>query len=155
MFKKASVNYKLDSLNKLLTNEPDNPKFLRVRGEIYQRMGKYEESLADLNRSLEIEPDNASTLEIRGRTYFMMGRYEEYNIDTNRSLEINITSAFSLESRKSLDLGQPPKFELNDFKLREKIRRRKSSFVTSDMQPLLSASREEEHDLLWKNFRNY
>ncbi|CAG8536499.1 7347_t:CDS:1 [Acaulospora colombiana] len=154
------ANFKLNSLDKSLLLEPENPKILRARGETYQRMGRYEESLTDLNKSLEIEPNNADTLKIRGKTYYMMGKYEEYHRDLNKSLEIlevSITDAFSLETKrgkKKSSSDKPFKLEPINSKLhRKKLNRKKYFSAPFDTRPFLLDS-QEENDRIWEEFKN-
>jgi tetratricopeptide (TPR) repeat protein len=46
----------LTDVNQALTIAPDDPVALRIRGDIYQAMGKTDEAIADYRRSLELDP---------------------------------------------------------------------------------------------------
>ena len=56
------VKYSLNENILLFEIDPDNTTALSNRGLTYQKMGRYEESLADLNRSLVINPNNILAL---------------------------------------------------------------------------------------------
>ncbi|RHZ64244.1 hypothetical protein Glove_326g66 [Diversispora epigaea] len=98
--------------NNLLKKEPNNALALKLRGETYLKLEKYNEALTDFDKLLEIEPNNTLNLDLyeeiinkyneileiepnntlalrsRGETYKMLNKYKESLDDFNKILKI-------------------------------------------------------------------
>lgn len=59
------------------------------RGTIYDKMGRYEEALADYNRAIELDPSLMSAYSNRALTLSALQRYEEALADYDKALALN------------------------------------------------------------------
>jgi regulator of sirC expression with transglutaminase-like and TPR domain len=58
------------------------------RGDIYRRLGRLDEALADFDYALRVSPDDAIALAGRGDTLRLLGRHEEAVVDLTRAIEL-------------------------------------------------------------------
>ena len=56
------------------------------RGEMYNRLGQYEQALRDLDRALELRPDFADNFKRRAQSYHNLGRFHEAVADYDRAI---------------------------------------------------------------------
>lgn len=64
-------------LTKFIDANPDHPEALRLRGQAYAAMRKFDEAMADTGRSLELEPDKHEAHFAMGILQFQQENYEE------------------------------------------------------------------------------
>mgnify|MGYP003331219507 CR=1 FL=1 len=80
--KERKVNEALDSFNKALEMEPDNPYALSDRGVTYFHMKKFELAIIDMDKAVKIQPDDpyrySSRAYIRAAMGDLMGGIEDY-----------------------------------------------------------------------------
>jgi tetratricopeptide (TPR) repeat protein len=76
-------------INDASLDRADRVAAYEVRGEMYRRLGRYDQALADFNHALELRPDDSWAIGSRGQTYRSMGRYEEAIADLNRAIEVH------------------------------------------------------------------
>ncbi|RHZ89595.1 hypothetical protein Glove_13g29 [Diversispora epigaea] len=78
----------IDKYSEILEIEPNNALALRLRGETYQKLKKYNEASTDFNKLLEFE-NNIHILRLRGSNYKILKKYKEALDDFNKILKIN------------------------------------------------------------------
>lgn len=61
----------------------------KVKGDIYERLGDYEQAIACLTKSLSIDKKNISTLEQRAQLYYELEQYDLSDIDYASIKEID------------------------------------------------------------------
>jgi protein O-mannosyl-transferase len=64
----------------------DYREALGNRGNMYLRLGEYEQALLDLNRALALRPDYADDLKLRANCYHQLGRFREAIADYDRAI---------------------------------------------------------------------
>lgn len=77
LFKKQKYREALDELDKLDTDEPDNPGTLLLRANIYAQTGRYDEGLAYFRRLASLRPDSARIHMSLGHTLKTVGAQDE------------------------------------------------------------------------------
>ncbi len=58
-FKQLKTTQALNEINSLISEEPNNPHFLELKGQIYLETGKVKEAKAEFQKSLTLMPDSA------------------------------------------------------------------------------------------------
>ncbi|MYT56870.1 tetratricopeptide repeat protein, partial [Streptomyces sp. SID7834] len=75
------------------------------RAQLFERMGRYEEALADYDRAVVIDPEYAWALGSRARVKKDMGRSEEAVADYSRAVEILPDYAWAFQGRAQVYAG--------------------------------------------------
>lgn len=94
----------LQILSGELRENPKNAAAYVYRGGIYNRLQRYDESVADYTRALDIDPNNATTYYYRGNAYHLGGKSWEALADIEKSLQIDPSNARARENRRFLEL---------------------------------------------------
>jgi tetratricopeptide (TPR) repeat protein len=98
----------LTDIYQQLFSQPPQPVLIRDgfsaqdymnRGVTYERLHRYEESLADHNRALELNSKEALIYNNRGNTLSKLQRYSEALADHNRAVELDPTAARGYSNR--------------------------------------------------------
>ncbi|RHZ82417.1 hypothetical protein Glove_109g394 [Diversispora epigaea] len=75
----------------------NNAPALRLRGEIYKKLGKYNEASSDFSKALEKEPNNTPALRSRGKIYQKLKKHEKALTDFNKLLELDPNDYLALK----------------------------------------------------------
>jgi len=70
-----------------------NWRYLNGRGEMYMRLRRFDEAIADLNRVLVLRPDFVEALEHRSYSHYERGQNESAIQDITRIIELGGRSA--------------------------------------------------------------
>jgi tetratricopeptide (TPR) repeat protein len=79
--------------NRALEQGGPNWRYLNGRGEMYMRLGRFEEAIADLNRVLVLRPDYVEALEHRSYSHYRRGQNESAIQDITRIIELGAGTA--------------------------------------------------------------
>ncbi len=82
----------LEIVNEEIRENPKNLTAYNYRASIYNRLHRYDESVADYTHVLEFKPKDALTYYYRGNSYYMGDKYWEAVADMKRSLALDPTS---------------------------------------------------------------
>jgi tetratricopeptide (TPR) repeat protein len=88
----------VDSLDRFLDLEPDQPRFLELRGSCRVLVGD-SGGLADLDRAVDLLPDEPNVRIARGRSLLALGHAEAAASDFTRALESDADSRDALYER--------------------------------------------------------
>ena len=64
-------------VDQVVAMAPQQPRVYVVRGMVYFRLGRIQESLADFDKSIELEPSSKPECWQRGISLYYLGRYDE------------------------------------------------------------------------------
>lgn len=105
----------LKSLTEAITREA-TPERLFIRGEIFARMKRRDDAIADLDLALSMDPSNPYFYQSRGQTLVAMNRYQEALRDFNSALQIQPDLPKALMSRGELfAVLKHPETAIHDF----------------------------------------
>ncbi|MFG2147857.1 tetratricopeptide repeat protein [Streptomyces sp. NPDC048696] len=95
----------LDDIARACELAPQDAYYIGYRGDLYRRLGRFEEALADLDRAILLDPGDAWAPASRGRTRHQMGLLEGALSDLNRALELNQDYLWALVRRAQVRHG--------------------------------------------------
>ncbi len=79
--------------NRALEQGGPNWRYLNGRGEMYMRLHRFDEAIADLNRALVLRPDFVEALEHRSYSHYQRGQNESAIQDITRIIELGGSTA--------------------------------------------------------------
>jgi tetratricopeptide (TPR) repeat protein len=87
--KKASEDARMDysnrscicTLDKLISIDPQNARYIKTRGKYLLEMGNYEQAIDDFNDAVGINPDDSEIYFLRGKAHLYLGRTDLAEID--------------------------------------------------------------------------
>ncbi len=85
--REKSLRDALTSFERILAENPENLQALLKRGDILQRLGRYDDAVQSYNRALEMQPKNIDGLNRRGNAFLALDRHEEALESYDRALE--------------------------------------------------------------------
>jgi len=94
--------YKIDNYTKCLRIDPDRTVAYHNRGVAYDRLGNYNDAIADYTRAIRIESDDdgrAMAYKCRGFAYYQLGNNEDAIADYTRALRIDPDYAGAYNNR--------------------------------------------------------
>ncbi len=98
--REEKLNYKIDSLNKILQYNPDKFDLIIQRGLLKRELGNIEASIIDYKKALEIEPNSfRANLEL-GFSLKIIGKEKEADIYFRNAVKIDTNSYFSKRNPK-------------------------------------------------------
>jgi len=64
-------------LKRIVAEDPENPWLLHFLGKTYQKLGKFEESIAAFSKAVRLNPDDVYSHYLLARSYFQTGKIRE------------------------------------------------------------------------------
>ncbi|CAG8633482.1 15886_t:CDS:2 [Funneliformis caledonium] len=89
----------LEDLNIALCIKKKNPHAWYLRGEIFRRIGHYEDALVDINKSLQLSSESAISYGIRGAILYKLKRFNKALEDLDCSLQKLPNNGYCLSFR--------------------------------------------------------
>ncbi len=90
---------KLEACSAIIARQPKAGWAYINRSFAYERLGKYQEALADGNRAIELSPKHPLSHVNRAAAYIGLEQYERAIEDLNRALRIDQANALALTNR--------------------------------------------------------
>ncbi|WP_372367735.1 protein kinase [Candidatus Uabimicrobium sp. HlEnr_7] len=87
-FREKKYKKALEQIQKMFTTQVENHRVYRLRGAIYQKLGKYQLAVEDLTTSLQKKSDSL-TFFYRGFCYFYLKKYQKALSDYNKAISLN------------------------------------------------------------------
>ena len=85
--------------NRAISIKPDYEVALNNRGHVLQKLGRFDEALADYNKVLSLKPDCEVALNNRGNVLQELGRFDEALVDLDRAISIKPDYEVALNNR--------------------------------------------------------
>ena len=103
------TNFVIEHFNKRVGDNPSDPFAFVARGQIFQRMGRYQDALADWNMAVRLAPENPLLIHARGNLYLETEQYQHAQMDFDRAIELDpLNMDFFLDRASALiALGRP------------------------------------------------
>lgn len=100
--KNGDFEQALTKLDSILLADPNNPRALRMRGNVHFEMKNFEAALEDFSSVIQLMPKNAKAYFDRGVLYLAMNNDKEAFDDIERAFVLNPKLANSLESKPNI-----------------------------------------------------
>lgn len=73
----------------LIGIDPENSGLYLARGNAYQQIGKYDESISDIDKAIELDPLVADSYYIRGLDYVQLEKWQQALNDFTKAIELD------------------------------------------------------------------
>ncbi|CAG8476439.1 17087_t:CDS:1, partial [Racocetra fulgida] len=97
-YQAESWNQAISDLNRAIAKKPRRSRAYSLRGEVYRRLNRFDESLSDLNMSLKLKK-NIYALRARAEVYSSMDRFYDAINDLDSVLEIDPKNILAIVRR--------------------------------------------------------
>jgi len=99
----------LNLLSRAISLQPDYVDALGNRGNVFQKLKRFDDALQDYDKAISLKPDYVDALSNRGNVRQKLGRFEEASKDFDRAIALKPDHA-SAHWNKSLQLLRQGKF---------------------------------------------
>lgn len=89
----------VETLNKIIEEDPRNSRAYYERGWVYYRLGNCEKAIGDFSKAIELDPKFVDAYNCRGLAYYKIGKYLPAVSDFTKTLELNPPSADAVNNR--------------------------------------------------------
>ncbi len=104
----AAIQKKIDDYTAAIKSDSSNDKNYGIRGQNYQRLGKFDLAISDLNRAIELNPKRQAYFVVRANAFATQKRYRESLADYSKALECGPVTQILLvkQGQAALQLGR-------------------------------------------------